>query len=115
MSNLYGVIKIELIKGSGRRQSRPEPWVARIKNFDGVYNYKRDFIASYVDDYSHTSKSGARGIYRYFALPPGVYEVYKAISWRHNKRYFVYVDKNGDVSTISKDQVDEWLKNATSE
>lgn len=110
---MWGIIKLELYKGT-KWPSRPDPWVARITDHDERFGYKRNFVNG-IDDYTYASTSGARGIWRYFALRPSVYEINEIVSWRYSRRYFVIVDNNGDWFEVEQSEVDEWLKNNTSE
>lgn len=106
---MYGVIRAELINGSGfHRSPRPHPWVAQITGFHQKYKFNRVFMDG-VYDYSFARKSGGRGIYIYYALPPGVYDVYYPISWKHEDRYYALVDDDGNITRISKEDVEQWL------
>lgn len=112
---MYGVWKGELINGSGYSMSpRPRPWVARITDFDPMFGLKREFVKG-VYDYTHARKSGGRGIWVYFHLAPGHYEVFRAVSWKHEERYFINVDNAGDVQKITREELECHLKNIPSE
>lgn len=112
---MYGVIRAEWIKGVAWA-SRPRPWVARLIALDSRWIFRREFVKG-VPDYSVARKSGGRGIYFYFALAPGFYEVYRPVSWneRRDERFFIRVTEQGDVIDISKQEVIECLKNMDSE
>lgn len=111
---MYGVWPAELINGSGALYPpRPRPWVARLTALDPRWGFVREFVKG-VHDYTYARRTGSRGIMLYFALAPGYYEVYRAISWRHDERYFIQVDDNGDWRKISREEVIECLKNAES-
>lgn len=104
---MYGSILSEVVRGRGG-----VPWVARLLGFDPKYTFQREFIKG-VWDYTCVKKSNRhRGKYIYWAVPPGFYEVYDA---GETKRYFCQIAESGDVIEISKDEVIECLKNATSE
>ena len=113
---MYGVIYAELIRGAGINFSpRPRPWAAHLIGLDTRWGFQRVFVKG-VYDYTHArGKRGGRGIYIYFALAPGLYEVYYPISWRHERRYFVSVDPRGDIHEIPREKVVECLKNVISE
>lgn len=107
---MYAVIHAELINGSGARFApRPRPWVARLTALDDRWQFKREFIKG-VYDYTYARSTGSRGIYLYFALAPGCYEVYRVISWKHEERYFCQVTKDGDMRRIDRQEVIECLK-----
>lgn len=111
---MYGTVKAEVIRGAGWA-SRPRPWVARITGQDRQFGLAREFVKG-VWDYTHASgKFGGRGIYIYWALPPGVYEMYRPVSWneRSDERFFFRVDDSGEIQPITRDEVLECL-NATS-
>src|SRR3990167_7011183 len=111
---MYGVIKAEWIRGVAWA-SRPKPWVARLLGLDPRWGFNRQFIKG-VYDYSYVrTKNAGRGIYIYFALPPGFYEVYYPTSWKRERHYFVRVDETGQVREIERDEIIECLKNAISE
>jgi hypothetical protein len=105
---VHGVWRAELIKFGGIRQSRPTPWVARITASDKRWKYKREFINP-IYDYSNASNSG-KGTVLYFALAPGVYEVYYPVNIRWDVQKFIKVLDNGDIEDIGEDEVNEWLK-----
>lgn len=102
---MYGVWKAEIITG------RPQPWAAHLFGLDKRWGFRRQFITG-VRDYSYGQEHHTRGVYLYFNLPPGLYEVFRSISWRHEERYFFQIDDNGDLYRMSKDNVESCLKNA---
>lgn len=106
---MYGVLGIRLIVGSSRWPSRPKPWVARISGADSQFGLKRDFIRP-VYDYTYASKGTGKNTYVYFAMPPGIYEVYYPTSWKHDYRGFILVNEQGDLQDITREDVDTWLK-----
>jgi hypothetical protein len=61
------------------------PWVARL------VNGKREFIES-SRDYAEANSSGSRGIYEYYALTPGVYEVNECVRLGQARRYCIQVE-----------------------
>lgn len=111
---MYGVIGIRLITASGANwPSRPHPWVARITGEDAQFGFARDFLRP-VYDYTHATRKG-KNTYAYYHMPPGLYELYYPVSWRHDTRYFARVDKTGTIHTITREDVVECLKNTISE
>jgi len=106
---MYGVISAELINGVAWA-SRPRPWVARLTALDDHWGFCREFVKG-VQDYTYARRSGGRGIYVYYALAPGLCEVYRPISWKHEERFFCRVDGNGSLHRIEREEVIECLKN----
>lgn len=105
---MYGVIEVKLINGTGGRfAQRPRPWCARIIGTDPTFGLKREFVKA-VYDYTVASRKG-KNIYVYFNLAPGIYEVFYPTSWKHEARYFVRVDNDGEVHTIKRAEVLECL------
>src|SRR5574341_1201559 len=99
---MYGIVKGEWIRGVAWA-SRPKPWVARLMSLDSHWGFQRQFVKGVYDySYVHTRNAG-RGIYLYFALAPGLYEVFTPISWKHERRYFIRVDESGKVLEIERD------------
>jgi len=89
----------------GRRQLRP--WVARLIGVDNC-GFQREFITG-MRDYSLARGIGLRGIYEYFALKPGVYEVNECVRLGYARRYFIRVD-NLDIIEVPRTEVLECLK-----
>jgi hypothetical protein len=114
---MYAVMTAEWIKGTGVRfPPRPHPWIARLEALDRRFGFKREFVKG-VYDYTYARKSGGRGIYVYFALKPGYYEVFRTVSWneRSDERYFIQVNDIGEWHKITREEVIECLKNTASE
>ena len=86
------------------------PWVARITDLDDHYGYQREFVEG-IRDYTYATSTGARGIYIYYALKPGLYEVNERISWQHSRRYFCRV-VDDDIEEIPETEVLRCLQNA---
>lgn len=110
---MYAVWSAELINGSAYRGRRPRPWAARLTGLDDRWGFAREFVKG-VYDYTYARKSQSRGVYLYFALAPGLYELYRPISWKHEERYFARVDEQGELHKITREEVIECLKNDTS-
>lgn len=104
---MYGSLVLHPIIGV-RLASRPWPWCARILEKDERWGFKREFITP-IYDYTLAAKSG-RGLRLYYSLPPGYYEVYTPISWKHEERYFIRVDEAGTINRISKEEITEEIK-----
>ena len=91
----------------GRRQFRP--WVAKLLGTNGR-GFKRQFMHS-ARDYSRANSIGSRGIFEYYALPSGLYEINECIKLGHNRRYFIRV-QDAQIKKISRDEVIKCLTNA---
>lgn len=115
----YYSYKCDLANGSARENPRIEkyaemmghdktrPWVARIMGFDKKYGLKREFQRG-QRDYSKANSIGSRGVYEYFALKPGIYEVHERVTWKRTRRYFARVEST-EIIEISREEVEEWL------
>jgi hypothetical protein len=106
---MYGLWKAEIMQGTATRSGRPLPWVARLLGTDHRWEFQREFMRG-VRDYTLGQEHHTRGVWLYFFLPPGVYEVYRPTSWKHEERYFVRVDEQGDLHQINHEDVLECLK-----
>lgn len=89
----------------GHKSSRP--WVARITGRCEKYTYAREFLRGQID-YSRANSTGSRGVFLYFVLKDGIYEVYKHLSWKRSRRYFIRVEVT-TITEISREEVEEWL------
>jgi len=126
---MKALLKIELI-GYGRWkkfQNLPFPsllgqmkkywWVAKILGYDEKYNYSREFIKGQLD-YSESNSKGTRGVYLYYFLDPGIYEVKKPTSWYASDRYFI-LSEHGKIKKISEENMkrelgtSSWLRKVT--
>ena len=88
-------------------RDRIRPWVARVTGFDKKYGFKREFQRG-QRDYSKANSIGSRGVYEYFALSDGIYEVHERLTWKRTRRYFVRVE-NAEIMEISCEEVERWL------
>ncbi len=98
-----------------RRLGRPElrPWVARVIPIPGSEGYRREMIAYQHKDYSRANSVGSRGVYAYYLLSPGVYEIHQRTSWKHGEQYYLQVKEDGTKQRLGDDEVREWLRNAS--
>lgn len=76
-------------------RKRFSTWVARI--IDG----KREFVAG-VRDYTFANSVGSRGIFKYFVLDDGIYEVNECICLGKARRYFIQV-QNTEIAEITSE------------
>jgi len=100
----YGVERYRAILG--RDKSRP--WVARLLGCSEQYGFTREFIHGQID-YSRANSIGSRGVFLYFALKDGIYEVNERTSWTKVRRYFLLVDST-EMVEVSKEEVTQWLR-----
>lgn len=89
-------------------RDKSQPWVARIIGPDEKYSLRREFIRG-RKDYSLANSIGSRGVYLYFYLSPGVYEVNERSSWTRVRRYFCRVEGT-EVKEMTREEVDLWLQ-----
>lgn len=106
---MYGLFHASVERGVGG-----QPWVAALTGLCPTYGFKREFVRG-VRDYTYAATHTGRvtGVTMYFALPPGIYDTYDPGSKPF--RNLIRVDDNGDLYPISKEEVIQCLKNATSE
>ncbi len=80
------------------------PWVARITGRDERHGLAREFIDGQID-YSDANGTGSRGVFLYFMLTPGVYEVYARETWTRTRRYFIRVTHDMTLVEMSEEEV----------
>lgn len=95
------------VRESIRYEERPRAWVAKITATCPRYGLAREFMR-FKRDYSTANSIGSRGVYQWYELPPGVYEINAPQSWKHADRYFARSER-GKVVRITRAEVDEWL------
>ncbi len=84
----------------GRDQSRP--WVAHLTGLDRSLRPIREFVRGQID-YNRANGTGSRGVYLYFHLSDGLYEVNARESWSRVRRYFIRVE-NAAYREISREE-----------
>ena len=82
---------------------KTRPWIARITGLCEKYGLKREFIRG-QKDYSRANSIGSRGVYEYFALDTGIYEVHERTTWKKTRRYFIRA-KDAQIEEISREEV----------
>lgn len=90
----------------GYRSNRP--WVARITGTDATYGLARKFVSGQID-YSRANSKGSRGVYLYFPLKDGIYEVKRHLTWKKDRRYFIRVE-DVRITEITREEVEQYLK-----
>jgi hypothetical protein len=90
----------------GFDQSRP--WVKRISGYDEEkMNFIGDFVKGQID-YSQSNSTGSRGVYLYYPLKEGIYEVNERKTWTRVRRYFTLV-VGSEMVEIDREEVEQWL------
>lgn len=85
------------------------PWLAEITGRDPDYDYRREFQPP-KRDYSRSNYRGTRGVvFHWDLLPNRVYEAFRFTSRRTVCREFLKATPEGDVETISREEVEAWL------
>jgi len=90
------------------RTGLPRPWCARITGADPTYGLAREFLKP-NKGYLDANRNGSSGIYLYFNLAPGIYEVQEMLAWNLTRRYFLRSEA-GQCQEISLQEMDIWLK-----
>lgn len=86
-------------------------FVAEITGFHSKFKYERKFLRC-KKDYRNANNKGSRGVYAFYILESGkIYDIKHPYSWKNHDRYFCTVDDNGDIKILTKEQVDQCLKN----
>lgn len=89
------------------------PGVEQILGVDTCGDYKRLVKLGYRD-YSRANSEGSRGIYCYYYLTQGVYEINERQSWKRTRKYFIRVNDDATITEISREEVEAWLESTTS-
>jgi hypothetical protein len=83
-----------------------KPWVAKITIT--IRGLQREFVRYQMKDYSHANSSGSRGVYIYYVLSDGLYEVNERVSKTRAERYFLRVE--GDTKTrVPSEEILRWV------
>lgn len=94
---------INAIRWGGREMT---PWVARLSW--GKQQPQRTFLNG-QRDYMNADRWGNRGIFVYFYLPPGIYEINHPLALGKSRRYYAIV-KDDDLIEITQVEALAWLK-----
>lgn len=73
-------------------------WVKRVLP-DG----RREFVQG-IRDYTQANRNGSTGIYCYYALPPGIYEINHRYKMNRVRRYFIKSD-GGEFQEIESEEI----------
>ena len=90
----------------------PLGWfVAEILGFHPQFNYERKFLR-YKKSYKNANSTGSRGVYAFYILESDkIYDVKSPYSWAKSHRYFCTVGNDGEIKILTKEEVDQCLKN----
>lgn len=94
--------------GSYLGHDQSTPWVKRVLGYNEQFGFLHEAVRG-QKDYSQANSVGSRGIYLYYPLKKGVYEVNERITWSRVRRYFILVD-NAEYVEVSKEEVFAWLE-----
>lgn len=90
-------------RGTRLGLDKKRPWVAKLLSYDGYLNFEREFVNG-QRDFANANGTGSRGIFIYYPLQPGLYEVHERPTWRRTRRYFIRVE-GIKIIEISKEEV----------
>ncbi|MEV6421786.1 hypothetical protein [Streptomyces sp. NPDC051662] len=123
-----GAEAVELLAAEGAREAEAEPagsllrgsfsaevlggvkpWLAEITGRDPEFGWERAFQTAHVD-YTNSNRKGTRGAVYHWSLKPNrVYESEYPLSRTRSVREYLMVDADGDLRTISTEEVIAWL------
>lgn len=86
-----------------------KPWVARIVGTCDRYGLDREFVRPHRD-YRDASISLRSGLYHWYFLDDGYYEIRAVLSCTRRRRYFARV-VNGLITEVEREEVVEWANN----
>lgn len=103
---MKAVLELELIGDDAARLMPPSwrPWVARLVANDDGLGFRRIFLRAAQKDYARANSIGSRGVYAYYVLGDGVYDVHRRTSWQNTRRYYLRV-ANGRMTEITRQEV----------
>lgn len=87
-----------------------QPWVARINGLHPKFEFECEFLKA-QKDYLSASSTGNRGIWLYYALKPGIYEINQRYTWNRHERYFARVVDDNTMERMTKAEVIACFKN----
>lgn len=87
--------------------NKTRPWVAKIIGRSNQFGYERKFMRG-QKDYQDANSVGSRGVFCYYPLDSGVYEIHERVSWKRTRRYFIRVIDE-KYHEISRDAVEAFL------
>lgn len=113
---MRAVLKLERFDNVGyaRYMGRDKSncWVARLIGLDEKFGFAREFMRGQAD-WSQAKMTGSRGIFMYYPLTPGIYEINERLSWKHTRRYFIRVDDDIIITEITREEAIRCLTSDT--
>ena len=80
------------------------PYVAQIINYDfDRAEFNKVHKYGYTD-YKFANSTGSRGVYKYYFVEDGIYEIQERISWKKFEHYFVLI-KDGKKTKLDFEEV----------
>lgn len=107
--SLFGRRELDAIRFGTKKHV---PWIAKIIGVRPDGFLRREFVDG-QRDYSQANSVGSRGIYLYYALRPGLYEINSPETWKRVRRYFVRVVDEKTLEEISREELIECFKSVT--
>jgi len=98
---LFGKRELDAIRFGTKRHV---PWIAKIIGVRPDGFLRREFVEG-QRDYRDANSVGSRGIYIYYALQPGIYEINSPETWKRVDRYFLRVIDDKAAERINKLEV----------
>ena len=102
----------EALERFGMRVLGPDKkpaWLARVTGREAHGIYRRAFNVVFNVDYSKANSTGSRGIYRYYVLDDGLYQVHEREKWKRTRLYLILVE-NCKYREVSDKEAEAWLK-----
>lgn len=108
--NLTEMYKKEKKSWPEWKEKPPTPWVAKIVGISKRFGYDREF-QEHKKDYSDSNRCGSRGVFYFWTLDDGIYEVQELRPRKKPIRYFIETTGRGKtgIETISEVRVKAWL------
>lgn len=85
-----------------------KPWVAKLTGTNGA-SFDRLFLRG-QKDYAEANGTGSRGIWLYYFLEPGLYEVNERKNWKRVERYFAWIVDGVTLCKLSREEAIGWLR-----
>ena len=80
------------------------PWVSLLTGLTPKGFFTREFVEG-QRDYSQTNSVGSRGIFIYYALRPGLYEINDRVTWKRADRYLCRIEDDQTLIRMSREEM----------